>query len=164
MLLFFFNLWLNGLLYANLNVTNKHPVACLERAAASLTVTGFFIPKAKRDEAFWSEKIFPAQCFIVPSILKRLLVSWYCMFLSFFMFVQISFDSSRNYAICNHIKTHIWVCLFLWICIAHVWLYSTISVYVSYLQNGLFTRLTKQSPVFILSCTPTDLYSRINRF
>lgn len=35
-----------------MNVTNKHPVACLEGAAVSLTVKGYFIPQAKKDEAF----------------------------------------------------------------------------------------------------------------
>lgn len=40
-------------------------------------------------------------------------VSWYYMFLSFFMSVQISFDSSRDCAMCNHVKPHICVCPFL---------------------------------------------------
>lgn len=32
---FILNLWLNRLPYRNVNVTNKCPVACLERAAES---------------------------------------------------------------------------------------------------------------------------------
>lgn len=146
-----------------MNTTNKHPVACLERAAVNLTVKGFFyFPRQKEMRHSEVKRYF--LLYYSLFILKTLLLSQYFMFSSLFMSLQMLFDSSWGWAICNHIKSHIWFCLFLWICVVQVWLYLTISVYVSYLQNGLFTLLTIQFLVFILSCTPTDLYSTINCF
>lgn len=47
-----------------------------------------------------------------PLYSGKFTVPWYYIFLSFFMSVQISLDCSRDCAMCNHIKLHICVCLF----------------------------------------------------
>lgn len=81
--------------YADMNVTNKHPVTCLERAAVNLTVKGFFFTsQARRDEAFRGENIFSAQFLLVPLYSEKVACFTALYGSEIFMSLQMLFDSN----------------------------------------------------------------------